>query len=94
MNAVVLPSLCCGAAVDPATIVTSTTGTIILAFRTISELWCRPLGYEPKVLIRAFGSCLLPVRDFAHKIRQGNTSVKTGFGEGAGLERPPLWLAG
>jgi len=43
-------------------------------------------GYGPKVLIGAFGSCLLPVRDFAHKIGQG----QTGFDEGAGLTAAAL----
>jgi hypothetical protein len=28
----------------PAAFVASATGTIVLAFRAISELWCRPLG--------------------------------------------------
>jgi len=73
-------------ATSPATFVAWATGTIILAFRAIRELWCSPLGYEPKVLIGAFGSCLLPMRDFAHKITPGIT----GFEAGASLARRPL----
>src|SRR3954468_1932179 len=34
----------------------------------VCELWCRPLGYEPKVQSGAGGSCLPLTGDFAHKI--------------------------
>ena len=57
-------------ATSPATFVAWATGTIILAFRAIRELWCSPLGYAPKVQVRTSGSCLLRGSDFAHKITQ------------------------
>ena len=63
------------AAQAPATIVALATGTIILAIRGVSELWCSPLGYGPKVLIGPSGSCLLPGRDFAHKISDGFNGI-------------------
>jgi hypothetical protein len=50
-------------------------GTIILAIPANSELWCRLLGYGPKVLTTAFGSCLLPLADFAHKTLHLNNAV-------------------
>src|SRR4051794_1314487 len=62
MNAIALRPLASGAGVAPATFVAQATGTIVLAICAISELWCRPLGYGPKVLIGLSGSCLLPGR--------------------------------
>ena len=63
MNAAISPPF----APATATLPTRQTGIIILALATIRELWCRLLGYEPKVLNGAGGSCLLPAWDFAHK---------------------------
>src|SRR5882724_3986347 len=55
-----------------ATILAEVTGTIFLAFPVNRELWCRPRGYEPKVLNRIVGSCLPRSCDFARKTRHRN----------------------
>src|SRR5258708_6032953 len=49
----------------------------------ILRIMVQAIGYEPKVLSGAFGSCLLWLRDIAHKI----TKAKTGFSQ----REPPEW---
>jgi hypothetical protein len=62
----------------PATIVAYATGIIFLATDSWDELWCKVLGYAPKVQSRAVGSCLLHTCDFAHKTDHENRADKRG----------------
>jgi hypothetical protein len=74
----------------PATFVALATGTIVLAIRAISELWCRPLEHGPKVLTEDRRFALAAGKRF----RAQNRSRETVVDGGVSLERWPAPAGG